>query len=238
MHEGVHGNLFRRRWLDRWVGFYMGAPSLFSVTAYRVSHTLHHRLNRTEGDPNEITNVSENPRILALTFYAWLCVGMIPYLVHVPLSALRNGRPDGRRAVVIEHALLGGLYACVFWLAVRFGFVDAIVHCWLLPAIVAGLFGNVRGWAEHTMTVRGHPLTQTRTVTSKAIVSFFMCNLNYHLEHHLHPGMPWYNLRKLHALLEDDYRRAASFVYRSYLAFLWDALRTGVHGLAPSARGT
>ena len=71
------------------------------------------------------------------------------------------------------------------------------------------MFGNVRSWAEHALTRPGDPLTCTRTVTSNRVVSFLMCNLNYHLEHHLFPGVPWYNLPALHALLADEYRRPA-----------------------------
>jgi fatty acid desaturase len=57
-----------------------------------------------------------------------------------------------------------------------------------------------------------------------------MCNLNYHLEHHLFPAVPWYNLPRLHALLAGQYRRAGAYVHRSYLGFLWEAARAGVHG--------
>ena len=103
-------------------------------------------------------------------------------------------------------------------------------------AVAAGIV-NVRGWSEHMLTRPGHPLTHTRTVTSNGVVRFFMCNLNYHLEHHLFPGIPWYNLPRVHALLQDDYARAAASVYRSYVVFLWDALRVGVHGHAPPRQG-
>src|SRR5262245_64858773 len=85
----------------------------------------------------------------------------------------------------------------------------------LLALPVPIVFGNVRSWAEHALTRPGHPLTQTRTVTSNRVVSFLMCNLNYHLEHHLFPGVPWYNLPRLHALLADEYRRAGAQVHRS-----------------------
>jgi fatty acid desaturase len=98
---------------------------------------------------------------------------------------------------------------------------------------VAAVLGSIRGWAEHMMTRPGHPLTQTRTVISNRVLSFFMCNLNYHLEHHLFPAVPWYNLPRLHRLLQDDYRAAGSFIYRSYLRFCWDAFRGGVHQEAP-----
>ena len=233
MHEGIHGTLFRNRSLDRVVGFLMGAPALFSFTAYKVAHLIHHRHNRTEKDPDEFTNYSRSRLMQSLLFYSWGIVGMLIYLFHIPATALTRGRPADRRSVIIEYLLLLGIYAGVFVVAARNGRVDLVVHLWILPMCVAILFGNLRGWAEHTMTRAGHPLTQSRTVTSNGVVSFMMCNLNYHLEHHLCPGIPWYNLPKLHTLLQPEYKEAGSFIYQSYLQFLWDAVRVGVHGIAP-----
>ncbi len=235
MHEAVHGNLFRRQGLDRWAGFILGAPALFSCAAYRVNHLLHHRHNRTELDPDEFSNLSRNRAVLSAAFYAWPLIGMPAYLFHVPLNALRRGTRNQRRQVLLELLLLAGLYAAIVFGAVHLGRVGALLDVWVYPLVAASLLGAVRGWAEHTMTRPGHPLTQSRTVTSNALVSFFMCNLNYHLEHHLYPAVPWYHLPKLHRLLEEDYRRAGSFVYRSYLRFVWDAFREGVHGYAPAS---
>jgi len=31
-----------------------------------------------------------------------------------------------------------------------------------------------------------------------------MCNENYHLEHHLYPGVPWYRLSEVHAALREE----------------------------------
>jgi fatty acid desaturase len=237
MHEGIHGNLFRNHTLDRWVGFLCGAPALFSCTAYRVTHLLHHRFNRSAKDPDEFSNLSRNRVVLSVAFYSWLLVGMAVYVIHVPLTALIKGSRSQRAAVVLEELLLAALYAAVVTTALRLGFGTALLWCWVYPMGFAALLGSVRGWAEHMMTRAGHPLTQTRTVTSNAVVSLFMCNLNFHLEHHLFPAMPWYNLPRLHALLQDDYRRAGSFIYRSYARFVWDALKGGVHAEAPPRRG-
>jgi fatty acid desaturase len=237
MHEGCHGNLFRARALDRWVGFLLGAPALFSCSAYRVTHQHHHRFNRTARDPDEFSNLSRNRTVLSVAFYAWLVVGMPAYLVHVPLTALRRGSRSQRRDVLVEEALLAALVGLVFFLAVRHGFLPQVLWVWVLPMGVAALFGSLRGWAEHLMTRAGHPLTQTRTVTSNAVVSFFMCNLNYHLEHHLFPAMPWYRLPRLHALLREEYVGAGAFVERSYLKFVWDAIRGGVHAESPGRVG-
>jgi fatty acid desaturase len=235
MHEGIHGNLFRNRVLDQWVGFLLGAPALFSATAYKVTHALHHHHNRTAKDPDELTNLSRRRWVLSFVFYAWGAIGLPIYLLHVPATALLRGNAGQRRLILLEYALLLALYSAVIVASVRVGWTAAVIHCWILPMIVAAIFGNVRGWAEHMMTRPGHPLTQTRTVTSNALVSFFMCNLNYHLEHHLFPAMPWYNLPKLHRLLEGEYLAAGAIIHRSYLRFVWDALRIGVHGVAPGS---
>ena len=225
MHEGIHGTLFRNRRLDRWVGFLLGVPALFSFTAYKVAHLIHHRHTRTKLDPDDFTNVSRFRSIRSIVFYAWLIVGMPFYLLHVPIGALRLGRPRERAAIFVEYALMAVLYAAVFFAASHWGRWDVLVHCWALPLVVAIALGNTRSWAEHALTKPGNPLTHTRTVTSNRLVSFLMCNLNYHLEHHLFQGVPWYNLPKLHTMLAADYRQAGAFVHRSYLRFLWEAAR-------------
>ena len=71
MHEGIHGNLFRNRHWDRWLGFLAGVPSLFPVSAYGINHLLHHKHTRTEQDPDEIVNITRNRTLLSLIFYAW-----------------------------------------------------------------------------------------------------------------------------------------------------------------------
>jgi fatty acid desaturase len=237
MHEGSHGNLFRRRWMDRSFGFLCGAPALLSYSAYRVTHLEHHRHLRGERDPEEFANIGHGKSAQALAFYVWGVFGALSYVILVPVTGWSRGNRQDRLDILTEYVLLALLYASLLVAAVRFGFAWSVLHCLVLPWLVTIAFTNVRGWAEHAMTLPGHPLTQTRVVTSNWLVSLLMCNTNYHLEHHLYPGMPWYNLRKLHRLLSEEYRRAGSFLYTSYFRFLWDGARAGVHGLAPRVPG-
>jgi fatty acid desaturase len=67
-------------------------------------------------------------------------------------------------------------------------------------------------------------------------VSFMMNNLNYHLDHHLFPGVPWYHLPKLHAILREEYLAAGSSIYPSYTAFLIDFLKVTWAGYVPNVR--
>ena len=236
MHEGVHGNLFRNRTLDRWAAFLLGAPTLVSAAAYRVTHRLHHQHNRTERDPDEFGNYTRRPHLLSVLFYTWGVIGMAIFLVHVPWNAMRHGTPQDRGRVLLEYGLLAVLVGAVCVGAVSGGRTDLLVHGWLLPMLVVVAIVNVRGWSEHMLTEPGNALTQSRTIRSNRVVRFFLCNLNYHLEHHLFPSVPWYHLPRLHELLEDEVRSAGGFFYHSYARFLWDAIRMGAHGRAPRSR--
>jgi len=199
-----------------------------------VSHLVHHRHTREPEDPDDLEFRIHDPRLRSIAFYLLGLLGLFVFLVHVPHQALRHGSREERRRVLLEYGALATLYAAVVGLAVRLDGLHHLLHGWLLPGVVTVGFVNVRGWAEHLMTRPGDPLTRSRTVTSNPVVRFFMCNVNYHLEHHLLPAVPWYNLPRMHELMQQPYREAGAFVYDSYLRFLRDALRTGVHGLAPS----
>jgi fatty acid desaturase len=236
MHEAVHGNFFRQRTRDRWAAFLLGVPILLSGSAYRVTHLLHHRFTRGKRDPDEFANYFHHRHGLALFFYLWGIVGLLVFLVHVPVNAWRRGTKRDRIAVLLEYGAIVLLYSAGVIAAVQLDLLPALLHVWLIPLAVSSAIVNVRGWSEHMLTQPGHPLTHTRTVTTNRIVRFLLCNLNYHLEHHLFPGIPWYNLPRVHVLLQDEYARAGTSMYKSYVVFLWDALRAGVHGQAPAPR--
>jgi fatty acid desaturase len=233
LHESIHGNMFRNRRLDYWAGLLTGLPALLGVTAYRVNHLPHHWYNRTERDPSEIMNLSKNKGVLSVLFYVWLVAGMFLMIVTTPITAQKYAKPREKRLIAAEYLTLAAVVAGLVLAGLRFSFLRALFEVWGIPLIVAAMIGNVRGWAEHMLTLPGHPLTQSRTVSSNRLVSLLFVNANYHLEHHLFPGMPWYNLPKLHQLLQDEYKLAGTFKYKSYLRFLWDATLLGVHGLAP-----
>lgn len=233
VHEAVHGNLFRHRTLDRWAGFLLGIPMLMSAEAYRVVHLVHHRHTRDPDDPDDLAFRIKDSRERSVAFYLLGLIGLFVFLVHVPYQGMRHANRTQRVRIVGEYMALAMIYLVILVVASRQGAMPHLVHGWLLPAVVTLVFANIRGWAEHLLTEPGHPLTQSRTVTSNRAMSLLMCNVNYHLEHHLLPGVPWYNLPRMHAVMRPAYERAGAFIYGSYLHFLWDAARTGVHGLAP-----
>ncbi len=227
MHECIHNNLFnglKNNWL---YGLITGMPALFSITAYKVNHLIHHKYTGTTKDPDELGNLTKNKFLIKVFFYLWLIVGLFMYLVHVPINGFRYGNKKERISILLEYAFMATVYGAIIIASLHFGKFDIVLHCWIIPMPFAGLLGNVRGWAEHMLTDKSHLLLNTRTVTSNTVFSFLYINLNYHLEHHLFPKIPWYNLPKLHTLLLPEYNKAGVRVYGSYLRFIWDAFKAG-----------
>ncbi len=232
MHEGVHRILFRDPLLNRWVAFACGLPAFLSVTAYRVGHLPHHRHERGAGDPDELENFTRDPRALAGLFCLIFLFGDFFGLYRVgPLNAWRTSGRE-RRDVLVEYGIIAGVFAAAFALVP----IDLLLHVWVFPALVARQLTNVRTLAEHVLTGHGDRVTATRTVTSNRFVSFFMCNLNYHTAHHLYPGVPWYNLPRLHRLLDSELRLAGAQVYPSYSRFLMDLGRFVLRAAGPGGR--
>ncbi len=66
--------------------------------------------------------------------------------------------------------------------------MPVFIHAWLIPMLIINTFLNIRGMSQHTLLEEHHndEVPGTRTI----LTTFFMCNENYHLEHHLYPGVP------------------------------------------------
>lgn len=229
MHEGVHRIMFRNRLLNRWVAFCCGLPAFLSVTSYRVGHLPHHRYERSERDPDELENFSRSPRVLAVLLVLTLAFGDLYGLYRVgPINAWRGTRQE-RYQVLVEYGVIAAVFVAAFALLP----LDVLLHLWVLPALFARQLTNVRTVAEHALTAHGNRFTATRTVVSNRFVSFFMCNLNYHIVHHLYPAVPWCNLPTLHGLLAEEQAAAGAQVYPSYTRFLADLTRFGRRALGP-----
>ncbi len=226
MHEACHALLHKNPRLNRWIGFFCGLPGAVAVSAYRAIHLAHHAHTRTESDPDDIEVSTRTILPLAAAYVGTLLIGIYLYIPTVARVGYQKANEAGKRAILLEYTLMVITYAAAGILVPT----TTLIQLWLLPLFIAGQLSNVRGLAEHALMSSGNEFVDTRTVVSNRFVSFMMCNLNYHLEHHLFPGVPWYNLPKVHRLLNEEFRRAGASVYSSYTVFLVDAVRAIASG--------
>jgi len=226
MHEAVHGNLSRNRRRNDLLGFVFGLPALLNSTAFGVVHRRHHRHVGTAQDPDEITNVSDNPRVQTL-LRAMVLLGGAPLMsVRTLWLGRQLGGHSRRRRIVVETAIMGIVAGAVGAAAWTTGCLAEVFRFWLIPWYFAGQLAVVRSLFEHGPAAPTERPVETRTVTSTRLLSLFNVNMNYHLEHHLYPGVPWYELPQLHRLLRRQYEADGNIkVRRSYARLIGEALR-------------
>jgi len=223
-HDGHHHLLFRSAALNYGVNIALCIPLLHSPTAYRVLHELHHRHLGGPGDPDEYRNYTDSPRVRWALQWVRLTMGTLVYMPLIPVVAWRRAEQQDRRRIALEYAAMALVWIPVFALIPA----GVLFKVWLGPGIIVGYISAVRALAQHALTDAHDPLLASRSVESNPIVSFFLLNENYHLEHHLFPEVPSYNLPPLRALIRT--RLPHTIEARSYSRFLAGFIGRFLHG--------
>ncbi len=221
MHEGAHYRLFTSRALNDAASDLFCSLPLFLVTArYRATHLQHHLEPLGANDP-DWTIMQANPRewgwpktkrqrglvllrdtlgygflVFAQQWKAWL-----PQTNHFGAKPAPEPFSTGTRArIYLFFAILLGL-------AFGLGLWREILLYWLLPlATIGQVFFRIRTISEHMGCGTGSGMGYTRNVEGTLLERLLISplNVNHHLTHHIFPGVPWYNLPKLTALLHAD----------------------------------
>lgn len=219
LHEGMHHVLLRSPFWNRWISVLLGGCVLISYTAYQVMHEAHHRHLGDPRDPDEYRNYTSSSALLWALHYMRLLVGAFLYVLLIPVLAWRRGGPRERLHILQEYALLGAAWTAAF----RIVPFPLLLRAWLLPLVAVAAMTQLRGFTQHGITDPSDPLLASRSIHPSPVVRFLVLNENYHLEHHLYPEIPSYNLRRVHLLLRDRLPRCVTG--SSYSGFLARFLR-------------
>jgi fatty acid desaturase len=214
IHEGVHEILFPQKWLNDLAATAMGIAGFISFSAYRFMHLRHHQHLGDENDPDDYHNYTNNPKLVWLLHYNRLLWATILYLILIPSLVWRLGNTQQRIKLFAEYLLLIIVYIIIF----QFVPFHLFLITWLVPFLLTNFTINIRGLTQHGITDARDPFLASRTIESHPIVQFLLVNENFHLEHHLFPGIPSYNLPKLHQLILLRIQRRVTC--KSYSSFL------------------
>jgi fatty acid desaturase len=105
--------------------------------------------------------------------------------------------------------------------------LQGIFYWWIIPVIVGYAPINYFRNAEHAdceVSKDPNMLRNTRTVESNAVIRQLLWNTNFHVEHHCYPMVPFFNLPKLHVLMDDNivHNECKHFTIQN-----WDYIRPG-----------
>lgn len=211
-HELSHGTAFRTRWLNEMSYHLCAFMTLREGFYYRWSHSRHHTHTLLVGRDPEIA-APRPPDVLAqfLDFF-FLHDGFVQFrrmLRNASGDLTEDGKhfvPDSQQRPVI--------WASRLYLVITLGVVAACVASRsilpamfiVLPRFYGGVFCQLFNLTQHAgldEDVFDHRLN-TRTVLMNPIFRFLYANMNYHIEHHMFPMVPFYRLPELHELIKND----------------------------------
>ena len=221
MHDAGHYRLFSVRWINDAVSDLFCALPLGLVTVrYRHDHLRHHQHAVTPEDPYWVTMQEhpigwrwpKSPARAALSvagdllgpgavsfhreWYSWL-----PWPNHFSTRDYPVRLDLASRLRCYGFFLVGGaviVYSGAWWELLAF---------WIVPLLTfLQLFLRIRGVAEHLAPPGDEGLDATRDTvpTLLELGTVAPLNVSYHLTHHMFPGVPYYNLARLSALMREN----------------------------------
>lgn len=211
-HECGHGTAFKTPWKNEVVYQIACFMIMRNPVAWKWSHARHHTDTIIVGRDPEIAAMRP-PRLLRI-------LANFLGLVDVPLAfaimtrhALGRLSADERDYIPASEAPKVYRVARI-WLAIYGATAIACIATGsILPAMVIGLPRVYGAWhhiwtgltqhaglAEDTLDHR----LNSRTVHLNPISRFVYWNMNYHVEHHMFPMVPYHRLPELHAEMRRD----------------------------------
>jgi fatty acid desaturase len=229
-HECAHGTAFRSRKLNEAFYHLTSFMCLREAYLWRWSHARHHTETMMVGRDPEIT-VPRPANLPAIASdFLYLNSGAIELrkiLLHaagIMTPGAREFVPESQRwkmiwssrsYVVLMLATIGGSIALGSWLPLMFVGLPRFYGAWFHQLCV---LTQHAGLAE---MVKDHRLN-TRTVYMNPLCRFLYVNMNYHIEHHMFPMVPFHALPRLHEMVKDQMPPA----YRGFLGAYREILPT------------
>ena len=210
-HECAHGTAFRSRWLNETL-FWISSLIYFEEPYYRrYSHARHHTytwINKFD---------AQMPFNTPMTFRGWLWeISGISYFVLifkvVIVNAvgkfshnIRDFTPASELPRLKWSARLFLSFYVLLAIAIALG-ADWILWYLVLPRIVGGpvlflytLLQHI-DMEEDQLDIR----RSTRSFETTAFSRFLYMNMNYHVEHHMYPTVPFHALPALNQAVKDQ----------------------------------
>jgi Na+-transporting NADH:ubiquinone oxidoreductase subunit F len=211
-HEAGHGTAFKTDWMNNALYEIASFMVMRESVPWRWSHVRHHSDTIIIGRDPEIA-VPRPPDIFRFLI-GFFSLRTIPvYFYHVVLHAA--GRLTAEEKTYVPESEYGKAFwrARIYLLIYAAVFGLALYHRTVLPLMYIGfpqLYGAwltpIYAYPQHAglaENVLDHRLN-CRTLYMNPIHRFLYWNMNYHVEHHMFPLVPYHNLPRLHELVKAD----------------------------------
>lgn len=203
-HDCMHGSAFRNDFYNRLMGRLYAVTFTMTFSVNRQTHMRHHAyITDPERDPDEYYFSGKLHQI-------WLRIWRY-YEWYSRIALTRYGKRV-RNTVIVEQCINVVVWVIVHLVLIMAGLgVKALFIFWLPLAVVALVINPITRGYEHapiTLYERDDPrrldMSANAITISSAWFGWMCANITYHVEHHAYPRCPFYNLRKLHQIFQEE----------------------------------
>jgi fatty acid desaturase len=223
-HECGHGTAFRTGWMND-VVYQIGSFQVVrNPVQWRWSHARHHTDTIIVGRDAEIA-VMRPPDLLKT---ALMFTGLLDLRYAFPALFRQAfvGLNAEEKSYIPEMEWRKAVTAARWHVAIYLATIGVALLMWsFLPLMLIGgprLYGTwhmvLTGLLQHiglADNVTDHRLN-SRTVYMNPISRFIYWNMNYHVEHHMFPMVPYHALPRLHELIKHDLPVANPSMWHAY----------------------
>ena len=212
-HECGHGTAFKTRWMNDFVYHIACFMIMREPTVWRWSHTRHHTDTVIVGRDPEIVAMRP-PNLVLMAFNIFNLINGPKALIGVVRHSF--GTLNDSEKTFIPEMEVSKVYAVArIWLMLHVAVLALSLYTksWIpvtfigvLPLMYGGWFSNMVGLTQHAglaENVLDHRLN-SRTVYMNPVFRFLYWNMNYHVEHHMFPMVPYHQLPALHERMKAD----------------------------------
>ena len=233
-HECRHRTFFKERWLNDFFQYFLSFMTYRESVIMRWHHSLHHSYTLRTHDPHDFEIQIDRPSKLFNFYMSLIPFGQI-FFIHksllaqtfkcalgiIPLS-VKDTVPKSQMWKLKLNSRIHILFYCsVAFLSIFYQTILPILFI-LLPYYYGNTLLFLTGYTQHAglaFNVKDHRVN-TRTVILNPILSWLYCNMGYHMEHHMFPMVPWYNLPKLHEHIKNELPKPNKGLLSAYLEII------------------
>ena len=217
-HECGHRTAFKTRKLNDFFYYVASFFNNFEPIRWRWSHSLHHSYTASV-DPHDF-EVDESifakqslfsflirfiPGYYFLILHKSLHLEIIKHALGIETKVMKECIPQEKVSIcILSSRIFVILWMIIIIFSIIIGsllpiFLFLIPKFFIFLNVLWGLTQHI-GLKENTKDHR----ESTRSVRLNPIFSFIYWKMEYHIEHHMFPMVPSYNLPKLHDVIKDQ----------------------------------